>query len=130
MTLQCGTKRVTTSSNEPFVNIKVNELAKMMKDETSLYILDVREPFELLAFGKIPGVINIPTGQITKRMDELPQDKNQKLVVVCQSGNRSYEVSNYLSKKGFNNIYNLEGGTSAWVYSNDPEVVKHMQAVK
>lgn len=120
-TLQCGTKRVMKNSNEPFENIDSSELAQMLKENPNLYLLDVREPYELMAFGKIPGVINIPIGEIVSRINELP-GKDSQIVVICQSGNRSYEVSYYLSKQGYTNIYNLEGGTSGWVYSRDPLV--------
>jgi len=119
-TLQCGTKRVIKNSNGPFENINSTELAEMLKDDPDLYLLDVREPYELQAFGVIPGVINIPIGQLVKRIHELPEDKSTPMVIVCQSGNRSYEVSYYLSKQGYSNVFNLEGGTSGWVYSKDP----------
>ncbi|MGE5352208.1 MAG: MBL fold metallo-hydrolase [Acidobacteriota bacterium] len=119
MTLQCGTKRVSNSS-EPFENVSSEELADMIKNEKDILLLDVREPFELMAFGMVPGVVNIPVGQITGRLNEIPHDK--KVVVICQSGNRSFEVSHYLSRNGFSNIYNLEGGTSGWINSRSPRV--------
>lgn len=120
VTVQCGTKRVATSK-EPFKDINPAVLAKMIKEENDLFLLDVREPFELMAFGKVPGVVNIPIGQITSRINEIPKDK--KVVVICQSGSRSYEVTHYLSKNGYDKLYNLESGTSSWVYSRDPEVL-------
>jgi glyoxylase-like metal-dependent hydrolase (beta-lactamase superfamily II)/rhodanese-related sulfurtransferase len=125
-TLQCGTKRII-ADDEPFKNISAKELARMLSKEKNIFLLDVREPFELMAFGQIPGVVNIPIGQVVARINELP-GKDQKIVVVCQSGNRSYEVSHYLSKQGYKNVYNLETGTSGWLYSNDPEVLNY-QAV-
>jgi sulfur dioxygenase len=125
-TLQCGTKRVI-ANNEPFKNISPGELARILKKDKSIFLLDVREEFELMAFGKIPGVVNIPIGQIVKRINELP-GKEEKIVVICQSGNRSYEVSHYLAKQGYKNIYNLDSGTSGWIYSNDPEVVNYLAA--
>jgi rhodanese-related sulfurtransferase len=125
-TLQCGTKRVIAEDTEPFKNISAKELAKMMKNEKNLFLLDVRESFELMAFGKIPGVVNIPIGQVVSRINELP-GKDEKIVVICQSGNRSYEVSHYLSKQGYMNIYNLDNGTSGWLYSNDPEVLNYQE---
>jgi glyoxylase-like metal-dependent hydrolase (beta-lactamase superfamily II)/rhodanese-related sulfurtransferase len=122
-TLQCGTKRVI-ANDEPFNNIGAKQLARMMKQEKDIFLLDVREAFELMAFGQIPGVVNIPIGQIVSRLEELPA-KDTKIVVVCQSGNRSYEVSDFLAKKGFSNVYNLEDGTTGWLYSNDPEVLSY-----
>ena len=112
--LQCGTKRIS-NVNEKFQNITSAELKEMLAKNPDLYLMDVRESFELMAFGAIPGVNNMPASQLYNRFDEIPEDKNKPLVVICQSGNRSSEVSHYLNSKGYNNIYNLYGGTSSWV---------------
>ncbi len=121
MTLQCGTKRVETST-AAFKNISPGELAAALKENQSLYLLDVREPFELVAFGAIPGVTNIPTREIIMRRGELPPAKSQTIAVVCQSGNRSYEVAHLLAREGYVNLYNLQGGTSAWTMEGHPTV--------
>lgn len=118
VTLQCGTKRVSTNA-EGFRDISPKDLATMMKNDPSLFLLDVREPFELMAFGAIPGVKNISINEITKRIDELPADKTKPIVVVCQSGNRSYEVAHYLVKRGYSQVHNLDSGTSGWVMSGN-----------
>lgn len=120
MTLQCGTKRVSTS-DEPFENISPEDLAEMINNHEDLFLMDVREPFELMAFGAVPGVINIPTSEITGRLNEIPRN-GRKVVVICQSGNRSFEVSHFLAKKGFSGILNLESGTSGWMQSRNPRV--------
>ncbi len=116
VTLQCGTKRVPTKG-EGIRGIASAELAEMMKNNASMFLLDVREPFELLAFGAIPGVINISINEIAGRLDDLPADKAHPIAVICQSGNRSYEVAHVLVKRGYSNIHNLEGGTSGWIKS-------------
>jgi sulfur dioxygenase len=127
-TLQCGTKRIITEKEEPFEDINAPQLAKMIKSDDEIFLLDVREPFELMAFGAIPGVVNIPVGQVVPKLNQLPS-KDKTIVVVCQSGNRSYEVAHYLSKQGFKKVYNLEGGTSSWIYSRDPEVREYHKVV-
>ncbi|MEJ2614821.1 MAG: MBL fold metallo-hydrolase [Ignavibacteriaceae bacterium] len=114
--LQCGTKRVSTV-NEKFKNISSPELKEMIETNPNLYLMDVREPFELMAFGAVPGVNNLPTSQLYSRFEEIPNDKNIPVVVICQSGNRSSEVSHFLNSKGYQNIYNLTGGTSGWIMS-------------
>jgi glyoxylase-like metal-dependent hydrolase (beta-lactamase superfamily II)/rhodanese-related sulfurtransferase len=121
MTLQCGTKRVETSSTA-FKNISPGELAATLEEDPSLYLLDVREPFELVAFGAIPGVTNIPTREVLLRREELPPTRSDRIAVICQSGNRSYEVAHLLAREGYVNIYNLQGGTSAWKREGHPTV--------
>jgi hypothetical protein len=43
--------------------------------EGKVVFLDVREPKELEELGTLPGYINIPLGQLEKRLGELPKDK-------------------------------------------------------
>ncbi len=118
-TLQCGVKRVP-APDASFKNITPVELSRKMSGEQIPFLLDVREQFELIAYGAIPGVMNIPVGQIMNRMAELPADR--EIVVVCQSGHRSLEVAHLLSRSGFSRVSNLEGGTSRWVRSGYPVV--------
>lgn len=118
VTVQCGTKRVVADHNEPFRSISADELESLINSQPNILLLDVREPFELMAYGKIPNVTNIPIGEIISRLNELPNDKSAPIVCICQSGNRSYEVAHYLSTRAhYTNVYNLEGGTSGWMFS-------------
>jgi predicted sulfurtransferase len=55
---------------------------KMSSDEVmallekgDVFFLDVREPKELAELGTFEGYVNIPLGQIEKRLDEIPKDK-------------------------------------------------------
>jgi glyoxylase-like metal-dependent hydrolase (beta-lactamase superfamily II)/rhodanese-related sulfurtransferase len=117
VTVQCGTKRVVAHHNEPFRSVTADELESMITSQPDLFLLDVREPFELTAYGKIPNVVNIPTGEVVARVGDLPKEKSAAIVCICQSGSRSYEVANYLATRaGYTNVYNLEGGTSGWMF--------------
>lgn len=51
---------------------------------------------------------NIPQGQIRNRLDEIPKDK--KIVLVCNTGGRSYESQVILRHAGFLEPVNLQGG--------------------
>ena len=75
-----------------------------------LTLLDVREDWEL-AVASVPGVVHIPMGQISDRMNELGAEK--EIVVLCRSGRRSLEVAKFLQQKGFKTV-NLAGGILAW----------------
>lgn len=112
-TLQCGTRRISTAP-EGYKRISAAELATLIQREPGLHLLDVREPFELIAFGAIPGVRNIPVGELAFRLDELPADRTTPIAVVCQSGNRSSEAAHYLVTRGYASVFDLDGGTSAW----------------
>jgi rhodanese-related sulfurtransferase len=44
----------------------------------------------------------------------LEKAKNRTVVVLCQSGARSDKAVRQLAAAGFEDVYSLEGGISAW----------------
>ena len=44
-------------------------------EKGEVFFLDVREPSELEELGTFEGYVNIPLGQIEKRLKEIPKDK-------------------------------------------------------
>ena len=81
----------------------------------NIALIDVREPFEQTAFGAIPGVENIPLGELPSRLGELPEDRARPIVMICQSGGRSLSAAQILVEKGYTNVYSLDGGTGVWL---------------
>ena len=55
--------------------------------------------------------INIPQETLKDRMADVPSDRN--LIVVCNSGARSYEALLQLERAGFCDVVNLQGGIAA-----------------
>lgn len=91
------------------------ELQDLRAENENIALIDVREPFEQTAFGKIPGVENIPLGELQARLGELPADLSHPIVMVCQSGGRSLSAAEILAQKGYTNVYSLDGGTGVWL---------------
>lgn len=91
-------------------SITVTQLGERMKLDSSLVILDVRNPYELQEYlGQIEGVINIPVQELEKRISELDDYKESEIAVICRSGKRSLNATNMLIEYGFN-AKNVEGG--------------------
>jgi rhodanese-related sulfurtransferase len=84
-------------------------------------VLDVREPGEYEA-GHVLNSKLIPLGKLKERIGELEKFRDQPIVVVCKSGNRSGTACFILGKQGFNQPYNLAGGMQAWQKVNLPLV--------
>jgi len=80
-------------------------------------ILDVRQPEEY-ASGHIPGATLIPLGQLEKRANELPRDR--EIVVVCRSGGRSAMGRDILKKAGFTKVASMAQGMNAWKAAGYP----------
>lgn len=58
----------------PAQNLSTEELEKYMKDK-KVFFLDVREPEEIKQLGSVPGYVNVPVGELEKRLSEVPKDK-------------------------------------------------------
>ena len=56
------------------MRVKANDIDALFVDG-NVVLLDVREPWELEEFGTREGYVNIPLGELEKRLDELPKDK-------------------------------------------------------
>ena len=82
-------------------------------------VLDVREESEYKA-GHILNSKLIPVRSLNERIGELEKYKDQPIVVVCRSGNRSGSGCAALGRQGFTQAYNLAGGVMAWQKANLP----------
>jgi rhodanese-related sulfurtransferase len=74
-------------------------------------LIDVREPKEYEG-GHILGARNIPMSQLKMRMKEIRPDK--PVYLYCQSGLRSGRAAQMLYRKGYRQLYHLEGGFKKW----------------
>ena len=90
--------------------ISTKELEQLLNAGEDVNMIDVRETHEV-AEGHIPGVINIPLGLLEFRMNEL--DKSKEYIMVCRSGGRSGQATQFLAGQGFN-VTNMIGGMLAW----------------
>lgn len=82
-----------------------------VKDLDQVTVIDVREPSEYEA-GHVAGAVLIPTGQVPNRLGEIPTEGT--VIVMCRSGNRSSQVTEYLREQGYTNVHNLDGGILSW----------------
>jgi rhodanese-related sulfurtransferase/TusA-related sulfurtransferase len=96
-------KHPTVASNE--------ELEKKLNANENIIVLDVRESAEY-AFNHIPNAISIPLGELEERLNELNTD--DKIYVLCQTGNRSDLASQKLAKMDFAKVINVVPGMSEW----------------
>lgn len=88
------------------------ELQKIMQDEKSVKIVDVREP-ELFRKGHVPGAINIPYDTAHGRiLKELSPD--ERIVFMCHGGPMGDELGEILTNKGYKKVYNVKGGMKKW----------------
>jgi rhodanese-related sulfurtransferase len=95
---------------EPFRRIQADE-ARALIDGGQVTVVDVREPWEYekdhIAVAKLmplARIISAPGNQIT----------DDHVIFVCEVGQRSGVAAEVAASLGFENLYNLEGGMTAW----------------
>lgn len=106
----------TKDAQEPFARINVDE-AKGMLSNGDVAVIDVREPHEYNA-GHVPDAKLIPVATVFARKEELPRDKD--VIFICQVGQRSALACEMAAAAGLTRLFNLEGGTEAWVKAGNP----------
>ena len=74
-------------------------------------LIDVREPNEFEG-GHILGARNIPMSQMKMRMKEIRQDL--PVYLYCQSGMRSGRAAQFLYRRGYKDLTQLQGGFKKW----------------
>jgi rhodanese-related sulfurtransferase len=92
--------------------------ATQLINHQNAVVLDVREDSEFYA-GHIPHSVHVPLGQLAKHA-ELEKYKNRPIIAICRSGMRSGRACSVLRKNGFEQVYNLAGGITAWQKANMP----------
>ncbi len=80
-------------------------------------VIDVRAATEHQE-GHIPGAWNIHAGHLRNNLGEIPKDK--RVVIACQSGDRSSVATSVLMREGFTNIVNFPQGFAGWKASGAP----------
>ncbi|KRT80469.1 hypothetical protein AMK59_7741 [Oryctes borbonicus] len=102
------------------------EEVKALKDNTSVYLFDVRRPSELVETGFIPGAINIPidtledtlknlsSEEFSKKFNRPKPDLDTILVFYCTTGIRSAKAQKIALDLGYINAKNYLGSWRDW----------------
>ena len=101
-----------TVAGGSYQNIVPDELDTMLKDKDFVFV-NVHIPFA----GNISNTdLSIPYDQIgtPEYLNQLPADKNAKIVLYCRSGRMSEIAATELVSLGYSNVWDLEGGMVAW----------------
>ena len=96
----------------------LGDIVARSKNET-VYLIDVRAQEEYNE-GHIPGFRWFPGGQAVQRSDEVAVVHNAPIVFCCDGRTRAALTASWYRQMGFNEVYALHGGTSAWLQAGNP----------
>ncbi|MBE9044951.1 rhodanese-like domain-containing protein [Pleurocapsales cyanobacterium LEGE 10410] len=101
---------MTTTNNRQLQEIDAVTLNKWLKSDRAL-LIDVREPGEFAA-EYIPGAKLMSLSDFDHH--RIPKDPNKRIVLQCQSGNRSAQAAQKMFAAGFTEVFHLQGGLPTW----------------
>jgi phage shock protein E len=103
-----------------YSNITPAQLAEMLKSK-DFFLVNVHIPYA----GEITATdAFIPYNQTAQQLGQYPASPQAKIVVYCRSGRMSAIAAAELVKAGYTNVWNLEGGMSAWEQAGYPLLQK------
>ncbi len=99
-------------------------------------LLDIREPYEFDAM-HVKDSFNVPRGilenaceyDFEETVPELVEAREQEIIVICRSGNRSVFAVEVMQKMGYKNVVSLKTGLRGWVDYELPLVDANEQEV-
>ncbi len=107
-------KEMVAAANAAVPRLQPDEVRGMIGKEDVL-IVDVRDPSEVQASGKVKGAVNVSRGMLEFRADpESPYHnpafaKDKKVVLYCASGGRSALSGKTLKELGYQSVFNAGG---------------------
>jgi rhodanese-related sulfurtransferase len=93
-----------------YQNITEDQFVKMLEHKDFI-LINVHIPYE----GEIVKTdLLIPFNKINLHQNELPKDKDAKIVVYCMMGPMGYIAAEKLIRMGYTSVVHFQGGMKAW----------------
>ena len=94
-----------------YKNVTVDELHEQLKNKDFI-LVDVHIPEQKHINGTDAF---IPYDEIENQLENLPKDKDAKIVLYCRTGRMSEIAAEKLAENGYTNVYNVVAGVVEWI---------------
>ncbi|MEX0732609.1 MAG: rhodanese-like domain-containing protein [Aquisalimonadaceae bacterium] len=98
--------------------VEASEATRLYNREDAVFV-DIRAEADFQK-GHLPGAVSVPNGNINQRHKRLQKQKQKPIIVYCGNGMASGKAGKQLKNNGFEQVYQLKGGYSAWETANLP----------
>jgi rhodanese-related sulfurtransferase len=110
------TQVVPVGGGGSYTDVSAAGLAMLM-EEDGFPLINVHIPYE----GEIEGTdLFVPFNEIGQHLDQLPTDRDARIILYCRSGSMSAQAARTLVEMGYTDVWNLDGGMIAWENSGRP----------
>lgn len=99
--------KMNRNSNEN--SIDYESAQTILKNDKNAILIDVRSPQEYKE-GHLEGSINFPLYDLERNSEKMIKNKENTIILYCQSGSRSKKALEILKKQGCSSLYQIEGG--------------------
>lgn len=96
-------------------DIDSTKALKLVEENEKTLVIDVRGA-DAYAEGHLANAINIPFDEFEDKVADLEGYKDQTIILICNTGNKSGKAAKMLVEKGFTNVYNAEDGMDEFDY--------------
>lgn len=100
-----------------YQDVAASDAQRMLEQESAqganrVVFVDVRSPKEY-ATRRVPGAKLVPLDELDQRYGEVPHSA-EKVIVYCAAGERSRFACDFLSQRGYTNLYHIREGLQGW----------------
>jgi rhodanese-related sulfurtransferase len=106
------------------IEISCQETAALRDAGSPVVLVDCREPDEA-AVCSIAGSLLLPMSELPDRVGELAGHEQDRIIVHCHKGGRSYRVANWLRQQGFASAQSMAGGIDQWAVEIEPGMARY-----
>lgn len=90
-------------------SLNYENIKSILKNDLNATLVDVRSPQEYKE-GHLEKSINLPLYDLEKSSLKQLKNKQNTIILYCQSGSRSKKAMQILKNQGYSHVYQLEGG--------------------
>ncbi len=96
--------------------LEVEELKRRLDAGEDLLVMDVRTAADFTGEqSHLEVARNLPLEDLADRLDELGDDPERTIAIVCRTDRRSAKAAALLARNGFSDVHVVRGGMTAWL---------------
>ena len=108
--------------------LEVDELKRRLDAQEDMLVRDVRTAADFAGEqDHLANARNLPLEELAERLDELGEDTERPIAIICRTDRRSAKAAALLARRGFANVRVVRGGMTAWLERGWPTERSHVR---